>query len=255
MLENIPDLDQYQMYRLNISPKALVDSSNLDFSDVNFYTVDLVDGVMNPVTTERVYCHKKIECHLDMVNVMWVNPYGGLDSYQFVAPQDRLEINRVVMKRNTLGINSDGVYDDFNDGVFNPSDVIVNNTAITITKMVSRQLNDREAYWLQSLFTSKQVFIELTDMAMVPALLQQNQYAIQRPKYNRGTLNTTSIDLQLAQGVIANGVHAYSTRIASIQFIDSQMNSIGSSLPGYDITAGIIQQRNYNPDSYTNNYA
>lgn len=249
----IPSIGQYKMYRINCSPKALMDSCNLHFNNVAYYVVDIIDGLANPRTEERVYLYEQTKCHLDYVNLMWVNALGGIDSYQFVAPQDSINVSRFTMKRNTSGINDDGIYSDLNNGVYHPSDVIIDNDVTTVTKVTSQEINDKEAYWFAELFYSKQLFVELPDTTLVPALLNNTSYSIPRLKYNRGNINTISIDFTMAQGIIPAGVQAYSTRTSSIEFIDSQMNSLVNNLPGYDITSN-TDTNNYSDDDYTQSY-
>lgn len=249
----IPNQGQYKMYRINCSPKALMDSYNLHFTNVAYYVVDVIDGLANPRTEERVYLYEQNKCHLDYVNLMWVNALGGIDSYQFVAPQDSINVSRFTMKRNTSGINDDGIYSDLNNGVYLPSDVIIDNDVTTVTKVTSQEINDKEAYWFAELFYSKQIFVELPDTTLVPALLNNTSYSIPRLKYNRGNINTISIEFTMAQGIIPAGVQAYSSRTSSIEFIDSQMNSLVNNLPGYDITSN-TDTDNYSDDDYTQNY-
>ncbi|RYF44736.1 MAG: hypothetical protein EON99_00930, partial [Chitinophagaceae bacterium] len=246
--EVIQDLNQYKMYRLNISPKALAESLGLSFTGVHFYVVDIVDSLSKAKTEERVYLYEPLDCGLDYVNLFFVNSLGGLDSYQWVAPQDTVNVNRFIMKRNTASINSDGEYSDISDGVFNPSDVIISNKPSTITRVTSKQLNDSEAYWLQELYTSKQIFVELTDTTLAPALLNNTSYQIPRVKYSKGTLNVIQIEFTLADGIIPTGSHAYSTKKASLEFISSQMNSLTADLPGYGV--GVDGDNQYSDEDY-----
>src|SRR5688500_13749041 len=113
------------------------------------------------------------------------------------------------MNRNTSTINSDGLYSDIDGGVYNPSDIIIINTVRPETRLTSRPLKDVEAYWLQELFTSKQIFVELTDTSLAPALLNQTSYQIPRLKYVQGQLNTIQIEFTMAEGIIPTGSHAY----------------------------------------------
>ncbi|GAA4326166.1 hypothetical protein [Flaviaesturariibacter amylovorans] len=244
----LEDLDTYQAYRLNVSPKSMKDSSNLSFEGVGYYVVDIVDQSAIARSEERVYFYEEADCAYDYVNVLWINSLGGVDSYQFIAPQDTINVSRNSMKRNTHAINAEGVYSDQSGGIFNPSDVIISNNTTTTTRMVSLHLSDAEAYWLQELYRSKQVFVELGSGELVPAMLNGTSYQIPRGKYNRGSLNTMSIELTMADGVIPAGVTAYATTRSSIEFIDSQMNAIVLNIPGYGINPNTGR-------SYSTNYS
>ena len=233
--EQLQDLDQFQMYRLNISPKALKDSNSVDFTDVSYYIVDLVDAAGTAKTVERVYQYEPVECWRDYMNIAWINSLGGLDSYQFTAPQDSINVNRFQIKVSPYGIDQDGVYSDMNGGIFNPTDVIISSKTTTTTRITSKELSDAEAYWLQELFQSKQAFCETTDMSLVPLLVNNTSYAIPRLKYRRGQLNIIEIDVTLAEGIIPTGASAYSASGTGISFIDSQMNTLAMNMNGYGI--------------------
>ncbi|RYZ56242.1 MAG: hypothetical protein EOP49_00825 [Sphingobacteriales bacterium] len=241
----------FQAHRLNVSPKSLTDSSSLDFSGVSYYVVDLVDHMGVARSEERVYLYEPLPCNLEVINVLFVNSLGGLDSYQFAAPQDSINVTRTMMKKNTFGLNEDGVYTDMYQNVYNASDVVLNSTVVTSTKMYSRALSDEEARWLAELYISRQVFIELPDGALVPAILKDTSYQIQRARYMSGQLNTISIDLTLSDGILPAGVTAYSSRRSSIEFIDSQMNALVLNIPGYGINP---QTGRHYSSNYSQNY-
>ena len=152
------------------------------------------------------------------------------------------------MKSNIYNINSDDEYSDINDTVFNPSDKIISNKPTTVTRVTSKELTDAESYWLQELFRTKQLFIELSDSSLACALLNNTTYQIPRLKYRRNELNTISIDFTLAEGIIPTGAHAYAIKKNSLEFIDSQMDSIDDNLPNYEIT--IDGDTDYSEDDY-----
>ncbi|MET0462297.1 MAG: hypothetical protein ABW007_04060 [Chitinophagaceae bacterium] len=253
-IESIPSLDQFKMFRLNISPKALNEYFNLKFDNVKYYTVDLVDGLFNPKTTERVYLYEKSNCSLEYVNVLWENRLGGFDSYSFVAPSDQIDVARTILKKNIYQLDSNDVYTDIRDQVYNPSEVIINSSQELSTKLHSLQLTDAEGLWLAELYSSKQVFVELGDGALVPVMLMNNSYQIPRTKYRKNEPNTISIDIKMGEGIIPAKAQGYSDRKGNIDFIDSQMNSIGSGLPGWGINPH-TQPSEYDDSDYGPDYA
>lgn len=253
--KQITDLESYKMFRLNVSPKALKDAASVDFSDVAYYTVDVADSLGQPKTVEKTYYYKPVECFRDYVNVLWVNSFSGLDSYQFHTPSDTLNFERFQIKKNVYGVNSDGVYSDINDGVYNPSDVIISNKVQATTKVNSFELNDNEGYWLAELYKSKQVFIELPDLSLVPVSLTSTSYTIPRIKFSHGKLNTIQVELRLTDGVIPVGSQAYANANGSIEFINKQMNTVTNNINGYGLTQEQEEDRDYNPDGYTENYS
>jgi hypothetical protein len=106
---------------------------------------------------------------------------------------------------------------------------------------------------LLELFTSKQIFVELPDTVLAPALLNNTTYSIPRLRYNKGNLNTIS-EFTMAGGIIPTGVQAYSRRVSSIEFIDSQMNTVQNNLPGWNITVSNPKPNQYDDEDYGHTY-
>lgn len=246
--ETLTDIDTYQMYRLNVSPKALHASKGLTFGGVAYYVIDLVDGSGNEKSEERVYHYEPTVCHSDYVNLLWVNAWGGIDSYQWIAPQDSISTSRFILKTNTATVDDNGVYSDINGGVYNPSDVIINNKVATKTSVWSKDLTDDESYWLKEIFSTKQLFVELTDLSLATALLNETNYTIPRKRYIRNQPNTINVSFTLSDGILPSGVHAYSTTTASLEFINTQMNALQVDLPGYAVTMSGATE--YSPIDY-----
>ena len=248
------DLASYKMFRLNVSPKSLKQVFNIDFGKVAYYVVDVVDHVYNPKTEERVYVYDDTECNLEYMNVLFVNSLGGLDSYQFIQPQESININRFSIKKNVSTLGADGELSDVHGLLYNPSDAIINSTTTASVKLVSQELKDVQAYWLQELFSSKQIFIELPDGYFVPASLTNTSYNIPRLKYRLGEMNTINIELTLADGIIPSGSHAYSTNRSNIDFIDSQMNALANGLDSYGIQVTTPDTNDYSDEDYSEQY-
>lgn len=205
---NISGSTIFNMFRLNVSPKSLMLSLIVDFTNVDYYIVDVVSNG-TPKSESRTYIYGKQECNYEYLNLLWVNDLGGVDSYQFINPHETINIkDRFTIKKNIGGIY-DGVYTDISNGVYNPSEVIINNTTTGTVSVLSEPLKDAEAYWFVGLFKSKQVFLELPNYLLVPVMLLNTSYQIPRLKYVRDNLNNITVDFTLADGVLPSSIGAY----------------------------------------------
>lgn len=248
--ERIIELDKYQMFRINCSIKALKQSMNLVFDTVTRYSVDVCDGNLNSVSEERVYHVEKSECHLQYLNMLWVNQLGGLDSYTLIQPQDTISVQKQTIKTDPYGMVN-GQYTDRSGSLLKSSEVIVENDLLTTTKAYSRWINDEEGVWLGSVYASKQVFIEQGDYSIVPVMVQSNSYTVPKQRYNPGQPMQVSFDLQLTRGIIPSGITAYSERLNQIDFIDEQMNTNDNSLTGYGIVIDDDRVNEYSDNDYS----
>jgi hypothetical protein len=205
---DVNNLNVYDMYRLNISPKALQASFGDVLSDVAYYVVDLIsDGDVR--SEARTYIYGKQECHNEYLNLLWENDFGGVDSYQFINPKETINVsNRFTIKRNIGGIFN-GLYSDISDSIYNPSEVIIDNTTTGSVSVITDPLSDAQAYWFVSLFKSKHVFLELPNYLLVPVMLQNNSYQIPRLRYVKNALNNITVDFTLAYGVLPSAYGAY----------------------------------------------
>jgi hypothetical protein len=248
--ERIIELDKYQMFRINCSIKSLKQSMNLVFDTVTRYSVDVCDGNLNPVSEERIYHVDKSECHLQYLNMLWVNQIGGIDTYTLIQPQDTISVQKQTLKTDPYTVVN-GQYTDRSGGLLKPSEIIVENELLTTAKAHSRWISDEEAVWLGSVYTSKQVFIELGDYSIVPVMVQGNNYTIPKQRYNPGQPMQVSFDLQLTRGIIPSGVTAYSERLNQIDFIDEQMNTIDNSLTGHGVAIDDDRVNGYSDNDYS----
>jgi hypothetical protein len=190
-----------KMYRLNISYKALRNEFSTSLTDGMSVSFQIVDSNQNAKTEERKYIFKEAECHLEMVNILFVNSLGGVDAYQFVNPTESMNVTRTTMKKNPYRIVN-GKYENITNDVYNVTNEVLNSVSQLTVKAHTRVLKDKEVFWLGELVTAKQWFIELSDMKLVPVMLVNNSYNYQRQKYLKGSLNVMTFDFQFAEGFI-----------------------------------------------------
>ncbi len=206
--QDIQDIDIYTMFRLNISPKALQLSMGANFTGIAYYTVTLMEG-QTLRSEAKTFIYGQRDCSMEYLNFLWVNNLGGLDSYQFLNPQETVSVaDKFSIKKNIYGI-SDGKYSDISGGVYNASDVIINNTPTGTVAVITSPLSDQESYWLATLVESKQVFLELPNYQLIPVTLNNSSYLIPRNKYTKGQLNYSSFEFTLADGVLPSAVGAF----------------------------------------------
>lgn len=207
----VPGTATDKMYRLNVSPKSLKSVHNLTMSSGDYYTVQVVDANGAPKTETKKYIFNSVECHLELVNVLWVNSIGGVDSYQFVNPTEASIVKRTSTRRNTYRKNGNA-YTNISDGIYNPSEEILNAVPQVTAKLNTRTLSDQEVFWLGELVNSRQVFVELTDGKLLPAVLATNNFNYQRTRYLKGELNVMTFEIQFAENFVpalSNGSVSY----------------------------------------------
>lgn len=215
-----------KMFRLNIAYKALKNEFSLMMTDgmsISFKVVDMYD---NPKTEKRTYLYKDVECHLEMVNVLFLNSFNCVDAYQFVNPTESLNATRTSIKKNPYNIDGDGNYTNTTDDMYNVSDEVLNSSSQLTVKVHTRILKDKEVFWLGELVTSRQWFIELSDMMLVPVTLLNNTYTYQRQRYLKGNVNVMQFDLQFARGFIPTLSFGDASYIVQSEFQNKEYSQV-----------------------------
>jgi hypothetical protein len=224
---SITGLGDSSLIRLQVSPKALSDSMLVNFADVSYYTIYLENATSIRKSEIRYYNYKSLACNVEPVNILWVNSLGGIDSYQFQNVQETINISRNTYKKNLFKLDN-GFYSDRTAEVLNPSEEIINVNQTGTYTATSAIISDSESIWLSGLFTSKQVYVELADYSLVPVIVTNPNYQIQRQKYNRGSFNTVQVTYTLNGDVIPMDAISISQGFGSgsgqVEFIDQQMN-------------------------------
>ncbi len=179
----------------------------VDFINISYYTFHLEDGDDVRKTEIRKYFYEKLACHLEPINLIWENSLGGFDSYQFVNVQETNNITRNTIKKNIFRIDN-GYYTDRSGEVLNSSEEIINVTQQGSYTANSGFISDSESYWFNSLFTSTQVFVELSDESLVPVIVTNSSYQIQKQKYNKTSFNSIQVTYTLNGDIIPPDVIA-----------------------------------------------
>ncbi|RYE52516.1 MAG: hypothetical protein EOP48_16335 [Sphingobacteriales bacterium] len=183
---SIADLDEYNLFRLQVSPKSLKESVLADFTEVAYYTIHIEDENGDKRSETRTYLYKPLPCHLEPTNMLWFNSLGGVDTYQFVNVQESNQITKNTFKGNIFKVDN-GLYSNRTDDIWNAPESVININQQGTYTASSRIINDAESRWFNELFTSRKVFVELGNNSLVPVMIDATNYSIQRQKYNRST--------------------------------------------------------------------
>lgn len=172
----------YSMVNLSVAPRDLKLHYNYDYDS---YSVKLIttDGLKTKSNTRFYKCVPLPPiCNVETFNVIWVNKFGGIDSYQFVQPVETRKVERVTIQKNIYKYDSNLNYTDRQRNILNNSDEIIYTKPNSEYKVYTQPLNDDEAYWLSGLLESKQVFIEIsTDKrTLYPCIVNESTYEIKK---------------------------------------------------------------------------
>ena len=195
------------MYAFKVSPKSLSRTLLVDFTDVVYYTVCLLDEDQNIRSEIRKYNYRKTPCNVDPQNLLWVNSLGGIDSYTFVNVEARNNITRNTIKKNPYKL-TDGLYTDREENIVNASEEIIDVTQQGSYTTYTQHITDAESIWLNELFKSNQVFIEVADGSLIPIIVTNTSYQILKQRLNKSAINSTQITYTINGALIPQGTIA-----------------------------------------------
>ena len=180
--------DNVRAIRLDVSPKVIkLQYPSLLTGDCN-YKVEIKDGVGTAsgvvIAGPQYYSYEAgTPCNIELVNVLWENNLGGIDSYQFVNPIETRDVTRTYLRKNSYQFNETGDYLDIADDIFNQQERIINSVLETKWKMWTKPLTDDENNWLAGLLNSRNVWIEVESGRIYPVSLVETSYTINQNKY------------------------------------------------------------------------
>lgn len=165
------------IYRLDVSPRFI---NSYITAPYNRYSISVKNAAGDNKLRKRWYKHIDTPCGVDVMNVIWVNKLGGLDSHQFLAPIESREATRTSYVK--------GIYNyDRSSNVLYNSEEVINVSLNSTYKLWSNWLTDDESYWIAEILESKQVYIEMNDeyRSLYPVVLVDTNYTINKRKYNK----------------------------------------------------------------------
>lgn len=192
----IEDLPDGLMVRLNVSPKYLFSTYDVDATRVNEYKVDLLDEDSEVISETKTYKLVSDSCYLEPINFLFTNSKGGVTSYVFYNPTRTINTTKTTLKSNILQLNS-GVYSDNVNGILNQSERIINTNSTSTYTVFSNPLSDVETIYLSELISSSNVYIQLLDETLVPITIKNSNYQVALRKTNGGKLHRLEIQYSM----------------------------------------------------------
>lgn len=201
------------MMRLDVSPKAVRKQYDIDFPDVpptfltgaSSYCVHLS---RNGATVSEVKCFKYVpepDCGLDIVNILWQNELGGIDSYQFIQPVETKNVERFQILRNPYQYDAGYNYTDMNNNIYNDRERIIHNNPSTNWQMWTRVLSQEENNWIGGILQSRGWYIELKNGRVYPVMLAESSYQVRVQDYIRGERLQSQFTFNIVDQYIADG--------------------------------------------------
>lgn len=193
------------LIRLDVSPSTLKSQFNINLNEGDYYTIHLEYNNVR-VSEKRFYRYKKLDCLVEPVNLMWSNRYGGVDSYQFINPQQTINVKRDLINKNNMRFKN-GVYSNITGDVFNRSEDIVNVETTGSYLVTTRGLKDSESRWLKGLLSSDDVYVEVRlgdESVLVPVVIKENSYVVKRQRWNRQDIVYAQFSFSFSEDYIPN---------------------------------------------------
>jgi hypothetical protein len=197
----------YTMTQYDVSPRSLNTALGSTFIDDNtlyynvYASIEVSSGVFSDATTPNFYpyCESKYE----VFTLVWLNQYGGYDSYQFSKKSTRAyQLEKKSFERIPYNINpANGVMNYVQMSGSTSSKVFVESQIVYDSKFKeSMSLNtdiiDEATYdWLSELIISPCVFLFSND-SFVPVMIKETNYDFKKRVNDKVFNLTVNIDLQ-----------------------------------------------------------
>jgi hypothetical protein len=174
----------YTMIQLNLSPASLNAALGTTFIDedtlyYNVYaTLNSSSGFFTVLSPNFYpFCETKYE----VFTLVWLNQYGGYDSYQFSKKSKRSYASeKKSFERIPYSINSStGAMTYFSQGIMNES-TIVYDSKFKESMIFNTNILDELTYeWLAELILSPSVFVVI-DSAFIPVVVKETNYEFKK---------------------------------------------------------------------------
>lgn len=191
-----------KLFRINTSLKTLKDKiTAINFSNVSYFTVQLIDSGNTPLSELKTYLVEDIPCSLTPFNIIWVNQFGVLETYQFVNSESTLSVTKNIIQKNPNKANDIGVISNYADNVFNVVDEVLNSTTEQIIRLNTRVLSDYSLKWISGIINTKQCWIEVYNDLFVPVLVNDTSITLTNQRYLTQP-NVKQISFKLSDGFV-----------------------------------------------------
>jgi hypothetical protein len=191
----------YTMIQLDLSAASLNAALGSTFIDDNVLYYNVVAtlnsaGGYFDVTSPNFYpfCETKYE----VFTLVWLNQYGGYDSYQFSKKSKRsYSSEKKSFERIPYSINSStGAMTYFSQGIMNESSIVYDSKFKESMTFNTNILDEVTYEWLAELILSPSVFVVI-DSAFIPVIVKETNYEFKK-KVNDKIYNL-AINVELNQ--------------------------------------------------------
>jgi len=192
----------YTMIQFDLSPFKLNAALGTTFIDENtlyynvFASIEISAGVF--VTAQSPNFYQYCESKYEVFTIVFMNQYGGYDSYQFSKKSKRTyNSEKKSFERIPYSINSStGAMTYFSQGIMNES-TIVYDSKFKESMTFNTDIIDELTYeWLAELILSPSVFVVI-DSAFIPVVVKETNYEFKK-RVNDKVFNL-SINVELNQ--------------------------------------------------------
>jgi len=171
----------YTMIQLDLSAASLNAALGTTFIDDNvlyynvFANIQISAGSNITSTSPNFYpfCENKYE----VFTLVWMNQYGGYDSYQFSKKSKRSYASeKKTFERIPYSINSStGAMTYFSQGIMNESTIVYDSKFKESMSFNTNILDEVTYEWLAELILSPSVFVVI-DSAFIPVVVKETNY-------------------------------------------------------------------------------
>jgi hypothetical protein len=190
------------MTQYDVSPRSLNTALGSTFIDDNtlYYNVftNIEYSALGSYTAYTpnfyLYCESKYE----VFTLVWLNQYGGYDSYQFSKKSKRTyNSEKKSFDRIPYSINSStGAMTYFSQGIMNESSIVYDSKFMESMTFNTDIIDELTYEWLAELILSPSVFVVI-DSAFIPVVVKETNYEFKK-RVNDKVFNL-SINVELNQ--------------------------------------------------------
>jgi hypothetical protein len=175
----------YTMVQFNMSPASLNTALGSTFIDENtlyynvYASIEVSSGTFVTAQSPNFYpyCENKYE----VFTLVWMNQYGGYDSYQFSKKSKRSYASeKKSFERIPYSINSStGAMTYFSQGIMNESTIVYDSKFKESMSFNTNILDEVTYEWLAELILSPSVFVVI-DSAFIPVVVKETNYEFKK---------------------------------------------------------------------------
>lgn len=177
------DQTNKKLFRINTSLKTLKEEiTGINFTNVSYFTVQLIDNVNVQLSETTTFIIESFPCNLKSINVVWINEFGVLETYQFVNPENSLSITRNTTQKNP-NKEAGGIISNFTESSFNVIDEVLTVNSEQSIKVNTRVLGDDMLKWISGILKTKQAWVQVEDNLFVPALVNDTSITLTEQRY------------------------------------------------------------------------